>query len=78
VLSQFTGASRELREAVLINPYHIEDFADRIKEAIEMPKEERLERMSKLRETIAENDIYNWANKFINELAKTLKVLRRA
>ena len=78
VLSQFTGASRELREAVLINPYHIEDFADRIKEALEMPKEEKGQRMSKLRETVAENDIYNWANKFVSELAKTLKVLRRA
>ena len=43
-----------------------------------MPKKEKAERMVKLRETVAENDIYKWANKFINELAKTLKVLRRA
>ncbi len=77
VLSRFTGAARELREAVLVNPYDIEDFADRIKETLAMPKGEKADRMAKLRETVAENDIYKWANKFINELAKTLKVLRR-
>ncbi len=78
LLSQFTGASRELREAVLVNPYDIEDFSDKIKQALEMPKKERTERMTKLRETVAENDIYKWANKFISELAKTLKILRRS
>ena len=77
VLSRFTGAARELTEAILINPYDIEDFADRIKEALELPREERTQRMAKLRETIAENDVYKWADKFINELAKTLKVLCR-
>ncbi|MBL7085433.1 MAG: trehalose-6-phosphate synthase, partial [Candidatus Omnitrophica bacterium] len=77
VLSRFTGAARELGEAVLINPYDIEDFADKIKEALKMPKKEKAERMVKLRETVAENDIYRWANKFINELAKTVKILRR-
>ncbi len=76
ILSQFTGSARELREAVSINPYNIEDFADRIKETLQMPKKEKHQRMLKLRETVAENDIYKWANKFINELAKTLKILR--
>jgi alpha,alpha-trehalose-phosphate synthase [UDP-forming] len=77
LLSQFTGAARELQEAVLINPYDIEGFAERIKETIEMPREERDRRMKKLRETIAENDIYRWAHKFINELTKTSKIFRR-
>ena len=74
LLSQFTGSARELTEAVLINPYDIEDFSDKIKLVLDMPKKEKAERMSKLRQTIAENDIYKWANKFINDLAKTLKV----
>ncbi len=78
VLSRFTGAARELPEAILVNPYNIEDFADRIKEALDMPKKERIQRMGRLRETVAENDIYKWADKFITELAKTLKLLRRA
>ena len=64
-----------LTEAILKQA--TKDFADRIKEALQMPKKERQQRMTKLRETIAENDIYKWADKFINELAKTLKVLRR-
>ncbi|MBN2097346.1 MAG: trehalose-6-phosphate synthase [Candidatus Omnitrophica bacterium] len=77
LLSRFTGAARELTDAVLINPYHIEDFADKIKLALSMPKEERVERMKRLRQVIAENDIYKWAGKFVNETAKTLKSLRR-
>ncbi|UCB57267.1 MAG: trehalose-6-phosphate synthase [Candidatus Omnitrophota bacterium] len=76
LLSQFTGAARELPEALMINPYDIEDFAEKIKDSIEMSREEKAQRMKKLRETIADNDIYKWADKFINELAKTLKVLR--
>ena len=76
LLSRFTGAARELGEAVQINPYDIEDFAERIKQALEMPKKEKCRRMMRLREIIAENDIYKWANKFINELAKTVKGLR--
>ena len=78
ILSRFTGAARELREAVLVNPYDREEFADRIKDALTMTRKEKAQRMVKLRETVAENDIYKWASKFINELAKTLKVLRRA
>ena len=78
LLSRFTGAARELPEAILINPYDIEDFAEKIKETLQMSKKDKLQRMAKLRETVSENDIYKWANKFINELAKPLKTLRRA
>jgi len=74
VLSQFTGAARELPEAVLVNPYNIEDFADRIKEALTMRKQEKAQRMEKMRQTIGRNDIYRWASKFINELSKTVKI----
>lgn len=78
LLSRFTGAARELPEAILINPYDIEDLAEKIKETLQMSKKDKEQRMAKLRETVAENDIYKWANKFIAELAKTLKTLRRA
>ena len=76
VLSQFTGAARELTEAVLINPYDVEDSAEKIKQALEMPGKEKAQRMRKLRETVARNDIYRWADKFVNELTKTVKLLR--
>jgi len=69
ILSQFTGASRELTDAILINPYSIEEFADSIKLAIEMPKEEKQRRMENMRKVIAENNIYRWAANIITEMA---------
>ncbi|MCQ9207914.1 MAG: trehalose-6-phosphate synthase [Omnitrophica bacterium] len=78
ILSQFTGAARELSDAVFINPYDIEDFSEKIKDTLEMSKKEKTQRMARMRETISRNDIYRWANKFINDLVKTVKVLPRA
>ncbi|MBM3244673.1 MAG: trehalose-6-phosphate synthase [Candidatus Omnitrophica bacterium] len=72
ILSQFTGAARELSDAILINPYSIEEFADSIKLAIQMPKEEKQRRMENMRKVIAENNIYRWAANVITELI-TLK-----
>jgi trehalose 6-phosphate synthase len=48
-LSKFTGAARELTDAVLINPYATEEFADAIKFAVEMPAEEKRRRMVSMR-----------------------------
>ncbi|MFA5199963.1 MAG: trehalose-6-phosphate synthase [Candidatus Omnitrophota bacterium] len=68
ILSQFTGASRELTDAILVNPYSIEEFADSIKLAIQMPEEEKRRRMENMRKVITENNIYRWAANIINEL----------
>jgi trehalose-6-phosphate synthase len=73
VLSRFTGASRELAEAVLINPYAIEEFADAIKFAIEMPAEEKRKRMEGMQKTIVENNVYKWAANIVTELATIKK-----
>lgn len=70
ILSQFTGAARELPEALLINPYCIEDTVESIKQALEMPREERLKRMSRLRKTVRSNNIYDWAANIITEITK--------
>jgi len=70
ILSQFTGAARELRDAFSINPYDPDDFADKIKEAVEMPLVTRTERMKRLRDVVQNNNIYKWANKVISELDK--------
>lgn len=70
MLSQFTGAARELKDAVLINPYDRDTYADRIKEALEMDPKERRARMERLRRSVQENNIYRWAIKFISELRK--------
>jgi len=74
ILSQFTGASRELNEAILINPYSIEEFADSIKLAIEMPEEEKRRRMENMRNVVAENNIFRWAANIITELAALKKI----
>ncbi|MFA4888891.1 MAG: trehalose-6-phosphate synthase [Candidatus Omnitrophota bacterium] len=74
VLSQFTGAARELSDAIQINPYSIEEFADCIKLAVEMPLEEKKKRMEKMRKIISENNIYRWAGNIITELAALKKV----
>ena len=74
ILSRFTGAARELTDAVLINPYYIEEFADSIKVAIEMPDEEKRKRMENMRKIIRENNVYRWAANIITELTAINKI----
>jgi trehalose 6-phosphate synthase len=69
ILSRFTGAARELSDALLINPYATDNFADTIKDAIEMPKRQRQKHMRKLRQVVEQNNIYQWAGSIISELA---------
>ncbi|MDD4931755.1 MAG: trehalose-6-phosphate synthase [Candidatus Colwellbacteria bacterium] len=70
ILSPFTGASRELTDALLVNPYATDHFAEAIKDALEMPEEERRKRMKKMREVVRENNVYKWAADIITELVK--------
>ncbi|MFC2044893.1 trehalose-6-phosphate synthase [Chloroflexota bacterium] len=70
ILSPFTGAARELTDALLVNPYATDDFAEAIKKALEMPRAERKRRMRRMREVVRENNIYKWAADIITELVK--------
>jgi trehalose 6-phosphate synthase len=70
VLSQFTGASRELRDAVRVNPYDIEQMAEAIRFAIEMPEEERRIRMRHMRREVKAHNVYRWAADLISEVAE--------
>ncbi len=67
ILSQFTGASRELTEALLINPYATDEFAQMIKKAIEMAPEEVSQRMKKLRGIVQGRNIYRWADRILTK-----------
>jgi alpha,alpha-trehalose-phosphate synthase [UDP-forming] len=67
ILSQFTGAARELTEALLINPYAVDEFADTIKKAVEMAPEEKTERMQKLKRIVQERNIYLWADRILTK-----------
>jgi trehalose-6-phosphate synthase len=73
ILSCFTGAIRELTGAVQINPYSIEEFADAIKYAIELPAEEKRKRMETMQREIKENNVYRWAANIITELTALKK-----
>jgi trehalose 6-phosphate synthase len=70
ILSQFTGAARELRDALLVNPYDIDQTAEAIRAALEMDPEERQLRVHRMRRSIRENNIYRWAGNLITELCE--------
>jgi alpha,alpha-trehalose-phosphate synthase [UDP-forming] len=70
ILSQFTGAARELRDALLVNPYDIDQTAEAIRAALEMEPEEKQMRMHQMRKSIREHNIYRWAGSLITELCE--------
>jgi len=70
ILSQFTGASRELKDALVVNPYDIEQLAEAIHQALEMRPEEQQARLQRMRETLKEKNIYRWAADLITALAQ--------
>jgi trehalose 6-phosphate synthase len=70
ILSQYTGSARELTEAIQVNPFSIDEMADAIARALEMPREERQRRMQRMRQAVAENNVYRWAGKIISALLK--------
>jgi trehalose 6-phosphate synthase/phosphatase len=69
ILSEFAGAVAEMQEALIINPYDLEGMAAAIRQAIGMPLDEQRERMTKLRRKVMENDVDNWAESFLADLA---------
>ncbi|MGC1370800.1 MAG: trehalose-6-phosphate synthase [Candidatus Sulfotelmatobacter sp.] len=70
ILSQFTGAARELRDALLVNPYDIDQTAEAIRVALEMDPEEKQSRVRNMRKHIQEHNIYRWAGSLITELCE--------
>jgi trehalose 6-phosphate synthase len=71
LLSAFTGASRELRDALIVNPYDTEQLADAIFRALEMEPREKKARMQHMRRAVKENNVYRWAASLIGELCET-------
>ncbi len=70
ILSQFTGASKELRDALIVNPYDIEEMSEAIRTALEMDPAEQKARMRAMRETLKNRNIYYWAADLITALAQ--------
>ncbi|HTW59448.1 MAG TPA: trehalose-6-phosphate synthase [Terriglobales bacterium] len=70
ILSCFTGAARELQDALQINPYDIDQTAEAIRAALEMPAEEKQLRMQRMRKLVREHNVYRWASTLIGELCE--------
>jgi alpha,alpha-trehalose-phosphate synthase [UDP-forming] len=70
ILSQFTGATRELRDALIVNPYDIDQLADAIRVSLEMDADERAMRMRRMRSIVREKNVYRWAGNLISELSE--------
>jgi trehalose 6-phosphate synthase len=70
VLSQFTGAARELGDAVLINPFATDDFAEALYRALTMPLEEQQQRMRRMRQQVQENNVYRWGGELLSMVGK--------
>jgi trehalose 6-phosphate synthase len=69
VLSEFAGASDELRQAYLVNPYDINGMKARMLEAYHADPKDLSRRMRAMRKTVAENDVSHWASAFLDALS---------
>ena len=69
VLSQFTGAARDLTEALIVNPYDLRQASDALATALRMPADEQRERMRSMRRLVAEFNVYRWAGRMLVDAA---------
>jgi trehalose-6-phosphate synthase len=68
VLSEFAGAAAELEEAIQINPLNLDEFADTLLYAVKISKQDAASRMRCLRETVRDNDVYQWSRNCLEAL----------
>ncbi len=70
ILSEFAGVAYQLPEALLVNPYSVEDIAKALLHALKMPKEEQRRRMSAMQARIKSQDIFWWAQEFLERMSE--------
>ena len=70
VLSTFTGAALELTDALLVNPYDVDQMAEAIHRALLMPINEQTERMRRMRRVVGEHNVYRWAERLLSDLVE--------
>jgi len=70
ILSCFTGAARELQDALQVNPYDIDQTAEAIRAGLEMQPEEKQLRMQRMRKLVREHNVYRWAGSLIGNLCE--------
>jgi len=70
VLSEFTGAARELTEALIVNPYDLEASSEALSVALKMPADEQQDRMRSMRSLLSQFNVYRWAGKMLVDAAR--------
>ncbi len=70
VLSEFTGAARELPDALLVNPFDVDQLADALYASLTMPPDEQRRRMRMMRAQVDDCNIYRWAGMLLSEVGK--------
>ena len=70
VLSAFAGAARELRDALIVNPYDLDAAAHALAAGLAMPREEQQRRMSAMRTIVAEHNAYKWAARILTDVSR--------
>jgi trehalose 6-phosphate synthase len=70
VLSEFTGAARDLTEALIVNPYDLREASDALAAALRMPRPEQEARMRSMRRVVSEFNVYRWAGRMIADAAE--------
>jgi trehalose 6-phosphate synthase len=78
VLSQFTGAARELTEALVVNPYDLGQASAALAAALRMRPEEQRERMRSMRRLVAQFNVYRWAGRMLVDAAELRRKERMA
>lgn len=73
ILSEMAGAAKEMSEALIINPFHLEDFARALETALAMPVEEQIRRNQLLQERLQRYNVTRWADDFVQTLLSTQK-----
>lgn len=75
ILSEMAGSSKEMSEALIVNPHNYEEIADRLKEALTMPEDEQIKKNTIMQERLKRYNIKKWANDFLDQM-KNIEALK--
>jgi trehalose 6-phosphate synthase/phosphatase len=73
ILSEMAGAAKEMGEALIINPFHCDDFARALEQALSMPVEDQVRRNQILQDRLRRYDVNRWAEDFVQAMVSTQK-----
>jgi trehalose 6-phosphate synthase len=71
ILSRFAGAAEDLEEALIVNPYDVDDVANAMQRALNMPFDERVARHRALIKRVRARDVNHWREQFLATLSRT-------